>query len=125
LYTGPATDHQLWDHIFSTFQADNHIYWFVPAGTYTLTFHSLAPVPAGAGTNNVNFVAQGSTLASNVDFAGGSVGQYGPYTRTDSLTVGCDNLLTYDVQMHDDSGFARISSFSITQNTNTQASCGH
>ena len=125
-YTGPATDHQLWDHVFFgslNNEADYHIYWFVRAGTYTLTFHSLAPASAGAGTNNVNFVAQGSTLASNVDFAGGSVGQYGPYTRTDFLTVGCDNLLTYDEQMHDDGGSAQISSFSITQNTNTQASC--
>jgi hypothetical protein len=124
-YTGPATDHQLWDHLFTgslNNEADYHIYWFVPAGTYTLTFHSMAPAPAGAGTNGVNFIAQGSTLASNVDFAAG-VGQYGPYTRTDFLTVGCDNLLTYDEQMHDDGGFAQISSFSITQNTNTQASC--
>lgn len=103
--------------------ADYHIYWFVPAGTYTLTFHSIAPAPAGSGKNNVNFVAQGSTLASNVDFAG-SVGQYGPYTRTDSLTVGCNNLLTYDEQMADDGGYAQVSSFSIAQNTNTQASCG-
>ena len=122
LYTGPATDHQLWNQIFTTSQTDFHIYWFVPAGTYTLTFHSLATEAVGAGKSNVNFVAQGSTLASNVDFAA-SVGRYGPYTRTDSLTVGCDNLLTYDEQMYDDGGYAPISSFSITQNTNTQASC--
>ena len=122
LYTGPATDHQLWNQIFNTSQTDFHIYWFVPAGTYTLTFHSLATEAVGAGKSNVNFVAQGSTLASNVDFAA-SVGRYGPYTRTDSLTVGCDNLLTYDEQMYDDGGYAPISSFSITQNTNTQASC--
>lgn len=126
-YTGSSTDNELWDHVFTgslTNLVDNHIYWFVPAGTYTLTFHSIAVAAAGANTSNVNFISQGSTLATNVDFAGGGVNQYGAYTRTDSsITVTCNNLLTYDEQTYDAGGFEQVSSFSIVQNTNTQASC--
>ena len=125
-YTGSATDAKLWNHAFTgslNSEVDNHIYWIVPAGTYTLTFHSIAKDVVGANASNVNFVAQGSTLASNVDFAASGVGQYGPYTRTASLTVTCNNLLTFDEQMYDDGGMEAISSFGIVQNTNTQASC--
>jgi hypothetical protein len=125
-YTGSATNASLWNHAFtgsSTNLVDNHIYWITPAGTYTLTFHSIAPFALGSNSGNVNFASQGSTMASILDFAASGVGQYGPYTRTASLTVTCNNSLTFDEQMYDDGGFEAISSFSIVQATNTQSSC--
>jgi hypothetical protein len=121
-YTGPPMDAPLWNHLFTgSYEAgDFHIYWLVPAGAYALTYNVMAPAAPGAGTNNVTFIAQGSMLAENVDLSANGVGQYGPYTRTDALTVGCDNQLTYDVQAANASPI--ISSFSILQTS--AASCG-
>jgi hypothetical protein len=132
MYTGSATDNKLWNHALTgstTNLVDNHLYFVVPAGTYTLTFHSIARDASGATTSLVNFVSQGSTVASAVDMAAAGVNQYGPYNKTvSSITVTCNNLLTFDEQMAgadtSTAYFNAISSFSIVQNTNTQSSCG-
>lgn len=126
-YTGSPTDKQLFNHAFFgslNNLEDYHFYEFVPAGTYTVKFNTIAIDAPGANVSNVNFVAQGSTLLSNVDPAAAGVGQYGPYTHSFNLTVACDNLLTFDEQSYNPGGDESVSSLSIIQNTNTQGSCG-
>src|SRR5262249_34120415 len=118
-FTG--TDHQLWGNVYSSpGYKDIHLFFLAPAGTYNLTYNYGTQTAPSAGYN-VNFVSQGVALASNID-PSASVGQYGNYTRTDSITVSCNNQLNYDIQVHSDNG-EWISSYSIVPISTSSAPC--
>jgi hypothetical protein len=89
------TDYQLYqNHLYSSINnLDIDTNFFVPAGTYKITYYLGPTYPAGQKA--FTFISQGKTLASDIDPTAAAGGEHLPYTYTTTQTVGSDNQLSF------------------------------
>ena len=102
----------LFKNLFHQGWYDTFFRVYCPAGNYQVTLNAIAAYPRGA--ERYTYTAQGTTVASLVDWADASGAQYNPFTYTVNVRVGSDNILDFNEFMDPVSGYtAAFSSLSI------------